>query len=61
MKRMRDEKYSGENSVKLINSGKVLYRCTFCTFVACTEHNIDHHIKTKHQKKDEDMNSNIKK
>jgi len=58
MKRMRDEKCNGENSIKLITTGKILYRCTFCTFVACTEHNINHHIKAKHQKNEESMKPN---
>ena len=58
MKRMRDEKSNNENSIKQISTGKILYRCTFCTFVACTEHNINHHIKAKHQKDEKIMKSN---
>jgi benzoyl-CoA reductase/2-hydroxyglutaryl-CoA dehydratase subunit BcrC/BadD/HgdB len=48
MKRVRDEKYTRENGIKMITSGKVIYHCRFCKFIACTEGNIENHVKAKH-------------
>jgi len=50
MKRTRDENISHESSEKKNISGKLLYHCRFssCNFIACTEHNIEHHMKFKH-------------
>jgi hypothetical protein len=48
MKRVRDEKYTRENSIKMITTGKVIYHCRFCKFIACTEGNIENHVKAKH-------------
>ena len=49
MKRVRDEKYNRENGVKLNSIGKVIYHCRYCKFIACTEGNIETHVKTKHK------------
>jgi hypothetical protein len=48
MKRVRDEKYNRKNGIKLNSVGKVIYHCLYCKFIACTEGNIETHVKTKH-------------
>jgi hypothetical protein len=50
MKRSRDEKSLCDDNGKKNTGGKVLYHCTFngCKFIACTEHNIEHHMRFKH-------------
>jgi hypothetical protein len=52
MKRSRDEKSVCDDNGKKITGGKVLYHCNFpgCKFIACTEHNIEHHMRMKHLK-----------
>jgi hypothetical protein len=55
-KRNRDEKYTRENGVKQISSGKIIYHCRFCKFIACTEGNIESHVKAKHPENNENMN-----
>ena len=59
MKRSRDEKPSCDDNGKKITGGKVLYHCNFpgCKFIACTEHNITHHIYMKHQNKPNPLTS----
>lgn len=53
MKRSRDEKSACDDNGKKITGGKVLYHCNFpgCKFIACTEHNIEHHMRMKHLNK----------
>jgi len=46
MKRSRVDNYTYLNGEKKTPSGKVIYRCKYCSFVACTEHNIEQHAKT---------------
>jgi hypothetical protein len=52
MKRYREEQFMCDDSGKKITSGKILYHCTFpgCKFIACTQHNIEHHMRMKHIK-----------
>jgi len=54
------EKYNRDNGVKQImtNDGnmKNIYRCKNCNFVACTEGNIESHVRSKHSIKDENIN-----
>ena len=57
MKRIRDEKYQRDNCVKLTTSGKVIYHCRFCKFIACTEGNIESHTKAKHQENNNPHNN----
>jgi hypothetical protein len=53
MKRSRDEKSLCDDNGKKNTGGKILYHCTFhgCKFIACTEHNIEHHMHMKHMSK----------
>jgi hypothetical protein len=62
MKRIRDviENYTRSNGVKKIVTGKLIYRCTHCAFVACTEGNIESHVKSKHNS-NENKNDNVMK
>jgi len=46
---------SGSHGSKNIG-GKIIYRCTFCNFLACTEGNIVSHEKAKHEKQSENEN-----
>ena len=57
MKRSRDTEYSRENSIKQAANGKIIYHCRFCTFIACTEGNIEKHVQVKH-KNDSEMKEN---
>ena len=50
MKRSRETDYTYTNGVKKITEGKIIHRCKYCSFVACTEHNIEQHLKScKHK------------
>ena len=53
------EKYIRDNSVKQITTSdgnkKNIYHCKSCKFIACTEGNIESHVKAKHSSKDENM------
>jgi hypothetical protein len=50
MKRSRNEQHLSDDNGKKNISGKILYHCSFpeCKFIACTEHNIEHHMRMKH-------------
>ena len=57
MKRVRQQpQHTHDNSVKLTSSGQHLYRCYQCTFIACTQNNIEQHVKSKHSKTETNEN-----
>ncbi len=61
MKRSRDEKHLCDDNGKKNMSGKILYHCSFpkCKFIACTEHNIEHHMSMKHNNQPKPMTTSM--